>query len=68
MTDEMKCCEGCENCDCMKNDCCNGKCSCCKKQEEPMTKEYLLKKQEKLASKLEWVNEELEKMEKEEKK
>jgi hypothetical protein len=61
---DKKCCDSCENCECMENACCNGICSCCKKSEEPMTKEYLLAKKEKLEKKLQWVNEELQKMNK----
>lgn len=48
----------------MKNDCCSGTCTCCKKWEGEMTKEHLLQKKEKLESKLAWVASELAKMEK----
>lgn len=63
MSDHKKCCDSCENCECMQNSCCNGTCTCCKKWEGELTKEHLLEKKEKFEKKLAWVNDELSKME-----
>lgn len=62
MQDTKKCCDSCDDCACMKQHCCNGTCTCCKKEEKPLTREYLLEKKEKLEKKMQWVTQELEKM------
>ena len=34
MTDKKKCCDTCDDCECMKNACCNGTCTCCDKEDK----------------------------------